>query len=67
MTICKDLFLIGYSTTSTTSLGNTHSKWISEINAFREEHAEEGYPWVMLVGTKVGTFCARTSTIDSAI
>jgi len=44
-----DLFLIGYSTTSKTSLNNIEQKWLPEI---KENCPDTDKPWFIMVGTK---------------
>jgi len=44
-----DIYLVGYSTTSSISLNNIEHKWIPEIT---ENHTGDDKPWLILVGTK---------------
>jgi len=48
-----DIFLVGYSCTSTISLNNIHHKWMEEILKCREENQENDEPWIVMVGTKM--------------
>ena len=50
-----DIYIIGFSCASMTSLRNIEHKWIKEINESREELGEDanGEPWIIMVGTKV--------------
>jgi len=43
-----DIYLVGYSTTSSISLTNVEHKWLPEI----KENHDGGEPWVIMVGTK---------------
>jgi len=50
-----DIFLVGYSCTSSISLNNVPTKWMEEILTARREQPEDeaaGEPWIIMIGTK---------------